>query len=171
MEDREFLFSGSPENFCQAIIAMKRKKLLDETGAGLDSPRKKRVIDRRGTSIYYEALGRDGTTLLSVVGDDVRTWEIVRDYLKERHWKLSRVLGGVQNARLHPFVDPAEIKNRKHQRLIELLIEQWLDRNSMTNDQIADEAGVGRSQFYAVRRRYMLYTAESKPESRTDDGL
>jgi len=171
MDDRKFLFSGEPEDFRQAIIDMKRAGLLDETGAGLDSPRKKRVIDRRGTSIYYEALGRDGTTLLSVVGDDIRTWEIVRAYLTERHWKLSRVLGGVQNARMHPFVDPAEIKNRKHQRLIELLIEQWLGRNSLTNDQIADEAGVGRSQFYEVRRKYMLYTAESKPETRTDDGL
>jgi len=162
MEDRKFLFSGEPEAFRQAIIDMKRMKLLDETGAGLDTPRKKRVIDRRGTSIYYEALGQDGTTLLSVVGDDVRTWEIVRDYLTERHWKISNVPGRVQDARLHPFADPATIKNRKHRKIVETLIERYLGRNKLSNDEIADEAGVGRSMFYSVQKRYTLYEDEAK---------
>ena len=171
MEERKHQFSGTPEDFRQAIIDMKRAGLLDETGAGLDSPRKKRVIDRRGTSIYFEALGRDDTSLLTVVGDDVRTWELVRDYLTERQWRVAYIPGRVQEARLHPFVDPAEIKNRKHQRLIELLIGRWLGQNTMTNDDIADEAGVGRSQFYAVQKKYMRYLSESKPETRTEDGL
>lgn len=167
----KYQFNGTPEDFRQAIIDMKRAGYLDETGAGLDSPRKKRVIDRRGTSIYYEALGRDGNTLLSVAGDDIQTWDIIRNYLTDRQWKISYIPGRVQDARMHPFADPTEIKNRKHQRLIELLIERWLGRNNMTNDDIADEAGVGRSQFYAVQKKYMIYVAESKPEFRTEGGL
>ena len=103
-------------------------------------------------------------TLLSVVGDDARTWEIVQDYLGGRRWKIVP-----ETVPAHPFIDPAEIKNVKHRRLIELLIEKWLGRNDMSNDEIADEARVGRSQFYEVRRKYMIN--ESKPERRTDAGL
>ena len=158
----KYQFNGTPEDFRQAIIDMKRAGYLDETGAGLDSPRKKRVIDRRGTSIYYEALGRDGNTLLSVAGDDVQTWDIIRNYLDERQWVVQPVIGRVQDARLHPYADPATIKNGKHRKVVERLIERHLGRNKMTNKEIEDEAGVARSVFYAVQKRYTLYEDEAK---------
>lgn len=165
MKERKYQFSGTPDDFRLAIVDMKRAGLLDETGAGLDAPHKKRVVDRRGASIYYEALGRDATTLLTVAGDDVRTWEIVRDYLLDRQWKISFIPVRVQDARLHPFVDPSTIKNRKHQRLIELLIDRWLGRNHLSNDEIADEAGVGRSQFYAIQKKYTVGSSEKQTEA------
>jgi len=151
MEEQHFRFSGTAEEFREQV------KFLHVTGRigkdeGLATATGSKVVGK-GCVIYFTPQA-DGSVFIVVTGKDLSTWDTIRDHLVRRGWLVDQLPYSAYVTTAHPFADPAEAEKETHRRLIELLIDRWLGRNKLTNVQLAEAAGISRSQFYPLRDKY-----------------
>lgn len=151
MDERQFLFNGAVKDFREAIRFLRDTGTLDRRYVGID---RDRLLDTRAPGFVAHFTPQVGDTTFLVVQGQAESWEDVQFHLSQRGWTLEEVRPEAYVTSPVPFVDPSEIKKSSHRRVVQLLIDRHLARNRMTNDEIANAAGVSRSQFYEIRKKY-----------------
>lgn len=154
MEEREYSFIGTVADIREALGFLQDTGLLDPYQVGFDGDR---LIDTQapGFEVRFtiQPRGMDGGTLIVVRGQS-EAWEELQGHLLRQGWAITPVSRQSYTTVVNPYVDPSQIKKASHRRVIELLIDRHLGRNRLTNEELAEQAGVSRSQFYEIRKRY-----------------
>jgi len=149
--EQQFRFSGTAEEFREQVIFLKETGQLGKN-EGLATAAGNKAVGQ-GCVIYFTPQA-DSSVFIVVEGDELSTWDTIRDHLIRRGWGVDPVRPTAYVTTAHPFADPEETKTNKQRAVVQLLIDRWMGRNRMTNLEIADAAGVSKSQFYEIRNKY-----------------
>lgn len=151
MEEQQFRFSGTADEFREAVVFLKETGRLGKN-EGLATATGNKAVGK-GCVIYFTPQA-DGSVFIVVTGEELSTWDVIRDHLIRRGWVVDSVRPAAYVTTAHPYADPEETTKETHRAVVQLLIDRWMGRNRMTNLEIADAAGISKSQFYEIRNKY-----------------